>query len=176
MREFLPAELALTGAPQAQPVAFDFGTSPHGLDELSTESSFQGGQPPAVQDLRAPIPSLQAAFEACAEPDLPRPGHDVSPGVLLPAVFAAHQETIRRIQRASGEAHYPVVLSGSQMRLLERALFLAIDEAIKSMGDEPTAWHEIRPSLDACHQLYRVFKAAKAARKTKNEDWRGDMV
>lgn len=85
----------------------------------------------------------------------------------LPAVFAAAEvrEACRAVRRAAGEAHYPLVLSASQMKLVEWAVSLAIDEAIDAMKDEPGGRHEIKPSLDAYNQIYRALKAAKAANK-----------
>lgn len=137
-------------------VAVDVGTRPHGL--------------PAVLP-----PSVQETLETVAFPLSGRPLlTGVSPGAL-PGVFAAPgvQEAIRNIKRGAGENHYPVVLSGSQMKLMEQAISDAIDGAIQAMSDEPHGRHEIKPCLDAYNQLYRTLKAAKAAHKTPNEDWRG---
>ena len=122
----------------------------------------------AVQDVRRPRPpsGLKGASPLTAD--------GVSPGVL-PAVFAAPavQETMRSIQKAAGETHYPLVISGSQMHLVERAISLAIDDVIEAMSDEPHGRDEIKPDLDAYNQIYSVLRAAKAAHKNPNDNWRG---
>lgn len=102
------------------------------------------------------------------------PEIQVLPGVL-PDIFAAPGvlENMKSVKLAASETHYPVVLSGAQIQLMERAISLAIDEAIGAMSDEPGGRHEIKPSLDAYNQLYRMLKASKAAHKMPNEERRG---
>lgn len=101
-------------------------------------------------------------------------GFKVLPRVL-PSVYAAPriQDDARDIKRAAAEAHYPLVLSASQMELVERAVSDAVDGAIQAMSDDPDGRDEIKPYVDAYNQLHRVFRAAKAAKTTPNENWRG---
>lgn len=115
-------------------------------------------------------PRTVVAFETAG----PLTVDGVSPGVL-PSVFAAPglREAVRDIARAAAETHYPLVLSASQMVLVEQAVSDAVDEAIQAMSDEPHGRDEIKPYVDAYNQLYRVFRAAKAAKTTPNENWRG---
>lgn len=122
----------------------------------------------AAQDMRRP--QTPADIEAAAPFTVDR----VSPRVL-PSVYAAPriQDDARDIKRAAGEQHYPLVLSASQMELVERAVSDAVDGAIQAMSDEPDGRDEIQPYVDAYNQLHRVFRAAKAAKTTPNENWRG---
>ncbi|MGA7595003.1 MAG: hypothetical protein WCA64_07395 [Gallionella sp.] len=95
----------------------------------------------------------------------------------LPKVFCSDkvQSACCSIKAAAAEHHYPMVLSASQMKRVERALSIAIDDAIEALSDEPNARHEIQPDIDAYNQIYTLFKLAKAANKGvhPNEDWRG---
>jgi len=83
----------------------------------------------------------------------------------------------RTIKAAAAEHHYPLVFSASQMRRVERALSLAIEDAIQAMSDEPEGRHEIQPDIDAYNQIHRVLQQArlnhKAHKGQPNDDWRG---
>lgn len=136
----------LANPTEARAGAHAVGIPEGGRFAHSTVCSAEGSLPPV--DQQAP--------QACA---------GVSPG-CLPSVFASPeiQEAGRSIRQAASEAHYPLVLSASQMDFVERAVSDALDAAIQAMSDEPYGRDEIQPYVDAYNQLYRIFKAAKVAK------------
>lgn len=153
-------------------VAVDVGISPHGLSAGLLPAVQETGE--AVELLLSGRPPLQQQAET--RNDDTCFGFPVNSGVspgALPDVFTDPeiQATIRGIKREAREAHYPLVLSGSQMKLVEQAISDAIDGAIEALDCEPAECHrEIKPYFDAYNQIYLVLKAAKAARKTANEN------
>jgi hypothetical protein len=56
-----------------------------------------------------------------------------------------------------------MVLTATQMKLVQQALRLAIEDAIEAMSDEPDGRHEIQPDIDAYNQINAALKQAKAA-------------
>ena len=63
------------------------------------------------------------------------------------------------------------------MKRMERALSLAIDDAIEAMSDEPHARDEIRPDIDAYNHILQALRLAKSARGGEtNEGWRGAVL
>jgi hypothetical protein len=134
--------------------AFDLGTSPHGLS---------ADLPEAVRNL--------AARSDCAPP--------AKPGFGVPEVFRTPQvlKDSAFIKQRAREHHYPLVLTATQMKHVQGALSLAIEDAIEAMSDEPGGRHEIQPDIDAYNEIYIALKQAKAAnRGAKNEDWQGSML
>lgn len=137
-----------------------------------------------------PSSDVTEAREAHAEGGIPEGGNSPAPDVqphepgLFPAepvfpescracgvyeapgVQAAIRDVRRAVRRAASEAHYQLVLSASQMKLVKLAVSCAIDEAIDAMREEPDGRHEIQPSLDAYNGIYRALEAAKAANKS----------
>jgi hypothetical protein len=120
--------------------AFDLGTSPHGL--------------PA--DLPVAVSNL-AARSDCAP--------SASSGFGVPEVFRTSQvlKDSGFIRQRAREAHYPLVLTATQMKLVQQALRLAIEDAIEAMSDEPDGRHEIQPDIDGYNQIHAALKQAKAA-------------
>lgn len=178
-------------APPRKPgAAFDVGTSPYGLAVDLCQAVQETPEAVVLPPLAKPLltsdalrlsaqnppssddPAQCQIFELEDSDELPDCD---SPGEL-PDVFAEPrtQEVMRSIRKAAGEMHYPVVLSGSQMKHMIQALSEAIDGAIEALNCEPAEYHrEIKPYLDAYNGIYRTLKAAKAAHKTVNENWRG---
>jgi hypothetical protein len=72
-------------------------------------------------------------------------------------------ESCRIIRQRAREAHYPLVLTATQMKLVQQALRLAIEDAIEAMSDEPDGRHEIQPDIDGYNQIHAALKQAKAA-------------
>jgi hypothetical protein len=132
---------------------FDFGTSPHGL---SAEHPQAVGKP--------------AEESGCA--------HPAKPVLAAPEVYRSEKvrSACRTIKAAAAEHHYPLVLSASQMRRVERALSLAIEDAIQAMSDEPHGRHEIQPDIDAYNQIHRLLEQSRLSHKAHkgqpNDDWR----
>lgn len=168
-----PAKLVLSGlgrprnpAPQAREAVLKApdevqslrAAPPSGAGVMGAASCGHADTHPAPPVFAAAMPSCRPLLTLASE------GEELGE---LPDVFTAPEvrEACRAVRRAAGEAHYPLVLSASQMKLMERAVSLAIDEAIDAMRDEPGGRHEIKPSLDAYNQIYRALKAAKAANK-----------
>jgi hypothetical protein len=135
--------------------ALELGISPHGL---------AAGLPvPHQETLGAPFCLLSA------KPVLTSPEVYRSPQV---------QESCRIIQAAAVEHYYPLVLSASQMKRVERALSLAIDDAIQAMSDEPEGRHEIQPHIDAYNEIYLALRSSRQNHKAHkggqgNDHWRG---
>jgi CheY-like chemotaxis protein len=72
-------------------------------------------------------------------------------------------ESCRIIRQRAREAHYPLVLTATQMKLVQQALRLAIEDAIEAMSDESDGRHEIQPDIDAYNQIHAALKQAKEA-------------
>lgn len=120
--------------------AFDLGTSPHGLSADLPEAF-----------------SKPAERSDCAPP--------AKPGSGVPEVFRTPQvlKDSAFIKQRAREQHYPLVLSTTQMKHVQEALRLAIEDAIEAMSDEPGGRHEIQPDIDAYHEIGLALKQAKAA-------------
>ena len=139
-----------------------------GVDAVASEAGSDSGQsgqyaPRVEAEGNRPPASLQAPKERAE-------------GFEVPEVFKSPQvvKSCRKIQKAAREAHYPLVFTASQMKHMERALSLAIDDAIEAMSDEPDGRHEIQPYLDAYNEIFAALNLARASNKGKaNEDWRG---
>jgi hypothetical protein len=90
------------------------------------------------------------------------------------------QESCRIIEAAAAAAehYYPLVLTGSQMKLVERAVSLACDDAIEAMRDEPEDCHlEIEPDIDAYNLISALLKLATSSRKgSVGDHWQGDAL
>ena len=147
---------ACTGAGcAAADLAFDVGTSPHGLS---------ADLPLSDQETREPSSELPPA-----KPVLP-----------LPEVYRSDKvrSDCRKIQAAAKEHFYPLVFTGSQMKHIQRAISLALDDAIEALDCEPADYHhEIQPDIDAYNQIQQVLRLAKSARGGEtNEGWRGDLL
>lgn len=135
--------------------AADLVTSPHGL---------AAGLPvPDQETLDAPLCLLSA------KPVLTSPEVYRSPQV---------QESCRIIQAAAAEHYYPLVVSASQMKHIERAISLALDEAIDALDCEPAdCHHEIQPDVDAFNQIQALLKLARSSRKgSPGDHWKGDAL
>lgn len=141
-------------------VDFDFGTSPHGLP---ADGSVSDQETDGTSGNR-----FDASWQAPQE------------RAELPLVYCGEevQRACRSIQAAAKQHHYPLVLSTIQMKRLERALSLALDDAIQALEDEPECVHEIQPDIDGYNQICALLKLAKAANKGgyANEDWRGSAL
>ncbi len=136
-------------------VAVDVGTSPHGL---SADLHLADQETPEAASLHSPAKPL----------------------LTLPLVYRSEKlrSDCRKIKAAAAEHHYPLVLTGAQMKLVESAVSLAIDEAIEALNCEPAdVHHEIQPYVDSYNQIYRLLCLAKSARKGEPGDhWQGDML
>jgi hypothetical protein len=100
-----------------------------------------------------------------------------SPGVYHTAEL---EESCRIIEAAAvaAEHYYPLVLTGSQMKLVERAVSLACDDAIEAMRGEPEdCHHEIEPDIDAYNLISAALKLARSSRKgVVGDHWSGDAL
>ena len=86
-----------------------------------------------------------------------------TPGVL---------ESCRIIRQRAREAHYPMVLTATQMKHVRKALRLAIEAVIEAMSDELGGRHEIQPDIDAYKQIYAALKQSKAVKlATHDHPW-----
>jgi hypothetical protein len=134
--------------------AFDLGTSPHGLS---------ADLPEALSNL--------AARSDCAP--------SAKPGFGVPEVFRTPQvlKDSAFIQQRAREHHYPLVLTATQMKHVQEALRVAIQDACEALEEEPHGRDDIQPDIDAYYEISLALKQAKAANKGKvNEDWRGDIL
>jgi hypothetical protein len=120
--------------------AFDLGTSPHGLSADLPETVGK------ARELGTCAPSASSGFGV---PEVFR-----TPQVLRDSAF---------IRQRAREAHYPMVLTATQMKHVQEALRLAIEDAIEALEEEPHGRDEIQPDIDAYNQINAALKQAKAA-------------
>lgn len=136
-------------------LAVDLGTSPHGL---AAELPLPHQETPDASSCRLPAKPL----------------------LTLPGVYRSEKvrSACRTIKAAAAEHHYPLVLSASQMKHIERAISLALNEAIEALDCEPSdCHHEIQPDVDAFNQIHALLKQARTYRKGgKNELWQEDAL
>lgn len=122
----------------------------------------EGGRSPAL-----PVAHLETS---------PFSASRVSPG-KLPDVFASRQtkEAVHAVKLATSQTYYPVVLSGAQMLVIERAL-LHDAEALKRRLDfvdefEPEARSATGEQLGTVYAALRVIKQAATAKNRERESF-----
>jgi hypothetical protein len=160
----------------------DVGTSPHGLSVELPESAQEtlegsGLSFPAKPLLTFGKPGGDALVE---EPDAELEDaldEEEAEGARPYGCEAGFRKSGGRNGRRP--IYYPLVLSAAQMDDMERAVSLAIQDAVDALEEEAEFAHEIQPSLDGFNQLYLLLQAAKntygKGRAVANECWRQAM-
>jgi hypothetical protein len=85
------------------------------------------------------------------------------------------QASCEAIRKASVEHHYPLVLTESQMFLVNYVVALALDDLPRALRTEPGAKRDIKrdeATYNAILSALRQAKAARAGHGGANEDWR----
>ena len=149
-------------------------------DELESEADAPSASQQAKRAEGLPLP--EASRQAGSAPARPaqRRGHDFEGKPQeQPLVYRTEsvQRSCRSIQEAAKAHYYPLVLTGRQLDSVERAVRVALLDAIAALEDEPNSPEEIQPDIDAYNALTSLFSAVRASRKgTPNENWRGNML
>lgn len=83
-------------------------------------------------------------------------------------------KTLAKAGSKAAEYRYHLALDAGQLKLLQRAVDLACQDACEALDEEPHGAAEIQPDIDGFNQLGCQLKLLKSSRKgTPNNNWRG---
>ena len=85
--------------------------------------------------------------------------------------------TLAKAGRKAFEYRYQLAIDAAQLKLLQRAVQVALLNACDALDEESHASDEIQPDIDAFNLLAQQLKLLKSSRKgTPNDGWRGDVL